>query len=201
MKKLLLALFFIVVIVGGLAAHSDKKEVESAEVAKNEAEPIKPVLMDIGVAVWEHFYAPGNKIDDKILPLLEGFRIGIFSAVRVNLSDTISVGGELGVAYMGVILPNETNVTLLDMSVDVFIRVKLWRMEAMQPYAGVLLGSRDLAGLRDHGNKPVDVNMHVGTKFLSGGFFVDCGFVISYIDESVLVYPRLGIGFQFNDIF
>ncbi len=220
MKKLLIALFLIAGMVGGLAAQAEPPEAVSPEAVSPEAEPpeavspeaeppeaepLKAVSSDLGLGVWEHFYAPtGNKIKDE-KSLLLGLRFGGFAAVRVNLSDILSVGGEMGLSYTQVPFPEDTSLTFFDIYLHAVLRVKLGKILgkiiAIQPYIGGLLGTEDTGGLLGGPDKVSTFNMDAGAKFLVGDFFIDAGVVISTAPTAHPVHPRFGIGFQFKDIF
>ncbi len=181
MKKLLIALFLIVVMAGGLAAKSEKKA----------AEPLKAVSIDLGVGVWEHLYTPGAIRTGDIMAILLGFRAGGFGAFRVNLSDILSVGAEVGFAYMRIPSMVGKTVACYDVPIHAIVRAKFGGV-ALQPYVGGLLAGRDEA---------LDFNLHAGAKLLLGGFFIDASVVIPTEPGGFNFYPRFGLGFQINDIF
>lgn len=152
----------------------------------SEEDSVRPVGLDAGGFISYGYFEPdSNSTEDQVMGALASLfsvRGGLSASLRYRMSSMLSAGLEVGYATMNVEIAG-TEVVFHDFPFNALVRFGK-KGTFIEAHGGYYYSDLVYSGIS------------AGAKASLGGVYVD----YTYIWGDQLVYPRITLGFQVNDI-
>ena len=162
----------------------------------SQEEEMDMFTVDVGGGLYYDAYPLSGTIFDFLL-IIFNLRGGVHGDINYNLSEDMSAGAELGLAYISATTgeaPNEYTASLFDIPAYLFFRYKLGFL-AIQPYAGLLI----TGATNSDGDLSSNANVAVGARLFLGGIYAEVAYILGLGNEADS-FPRFGIGYQYKGL-